>query len=120
MSKFLIRRLLLGIFIIVMGSLVFYSIIRCLPASYVEKMARQFAASTNGRKTYQPQLSAHASFTIVLVMMVLVPLFLAAYRDMDMQTLYAAFRFMLGSDDCFSGKGRVDFVQKRCLALLVQ
>ena len=57
MSKFLIRRLLLGIFIIVMGSLVFYSIIRCLPASYVEKMARQFAASTNGRKTYQEWLA---------------------------------------------------------------
>ena len=35
-------------FIIVMGSLVFYTIIRCLPASYVEKMARQFAAATNG------------------------------------------------------------------------
>ncbi len=57
MSKFLIRRLLLGIFIIIMGSLVFYSIIRCLPASYVEKMARQFAASTNGRKTYQEWLA---------------------------------------------------------------
>ena len=57
MSKFLIRRLLLGIFIIIMGSLVFYSIIRCLPASYVEKMARQFAASTNGRKTYQEWLT---------------------------------------------------------------
>ena len=40
-----------------MGSLVFYSIIRCLPASYVEKMARQFAASTNGRKTYQEWLA---------------------------------------------------------------
>ena len=57
MSKFLIRRLLLGIFIIVMGSLVFYTIIRCLPASYVEKMARQFAAATNGRKTYQEWLA---------------------------------------------------------------
>ena len=57
MSKFLIRRVLLGIFIIIMGSLVFYSIIRCLPASYVEKMARQFAASTNGRKTYQEWLA---------------------------------------------------------------
>ena len=57
MSKFLIRRLLLGIFIIVAGSLVIYSVIRCLPASYVEKMARQFAASTNGRKTYQEWLA---------------------------------------------------------------
>ncbi len=52
MWKFLVRRLLLGLLIIVLGSLVFYSVIRCLPASYVEKMARQFAASTNGRKTY--------------------------------------------------------------------
>lgn len=57
MSKFLIRRLLLGLFIIVAGSLVMYSVIRCLPASYVEKMARQFAASTNGRKTYQEWLA---------------------------------------------------------------
>ena len=57
MSKFLIRRILLGIFIIIMGALVFYAIIRCLPASYVEKMARQFAASTNGRKTYQEWLT---------------------------------------------------------------
>ncbi len=57
MSKFLIRRILLGICIIIAGSLVFYSIIRCLPASYIEKMARQFAASTNGRKTYQEWLT---------------------------------------------------------------
>ena len=57
MSKFLIRRLLLGLFIILAGSLVMYSVIRCLPASYVEKMARQFAASTNGRKTYQEWLA---------------------------------------------------------------
>lgn len=56
-TKFLIRRLLLGILIILMGALVFYSIIRCLPASYVEKMARQFAAATNGRKTYTQWLN---------------------------------------------------------------
>ena len=40
-----------------MGALVFYAIIRCLPASYIEKMARQFAASTNGRKTYTEWLT---------------------------------------------------------------
>ena len=57
MTKFLIRRILLGILIVVLGSLVFYAVIRCLPASYIENMARQFAASTNGRKTYQEWLA---------------------------------------------------------------
>ena len=56
MSKFLIRRLLLGILIVVLGALVFYAVIRCLPTSFVEAKARQFAAATNGRKTYKEWL----------------------------------------------------------------
>ena len=56
MSKFLIRRLLLGILIVFLGSLVYYAVIRCLPTSFVEAMARQFAAATNGRKTYKEWL----------------------------------------------------------------
>ncbi|MDD3400607.1 MAG: ABC transporter permease [Eubacteriales bacterium] len=53
MWKFLIRRILLGLLIIVLGALVVYTVIRCLPASYVEKMARQLTAGSNGRLSYK-------------------------------------------------------------------
>lgn len=44
MWKFLVRRLLLGLMIVVLGAMITYLVIRCLPASYMEKMARQLAA----------------------------------------------------------------------------
>ena len=39
--------------IVVLGALVTYTVIRCLPASYIEKMARQLAAGSQGRYTWQ-------------------------------------------------------------------
>lgn len=45
MTKFIIRRLLLGIAIIFFGAFITYAVLRCLPTSYVEKIARQRAAS---------------------------------------------------------------------------
>lgn len=56
MWKFLIRRLLLGILIVVLGAFVVFTVIRCLPTSYMEKMARQFASATQGRVTYEEML----------------------------------------------------------------
>ncbi len=56
MWKFLIRRLLLGILIVVMGAFVVYAVLRCLPASYVEKKAREYSASSNGRLQYEEVL----------------------------------------------------------------
>ena len=41
MRTFIIRRLILGIFIAFFGALVVYSVIRALPTSYVEAIARQ-------------------------------------------------------------------------------
>ncbi len=49
MWKFLLRRILLGILIVILGAFVTYTVIRLLPTDYLKKMARQFAASSNGR-----------------------------------------------------------------------
>ncbi|MDO4543640.1 MAG: ABC transporter permease [Clostridia bacterium] len=57
MWKFLVRRILLGLLIIVMGAMVVYTVIRCLPASYVEKMARQLAAGSLGRINFEEALA---------------------------------------------------------------
>ena len=51
MTKFIIRRLILGAFIIFFGSLVAYAVIRSLPTSFVERMARQLS-SLPGAKSY--------------------------------------------------------------------
>ena len=39
MTKFVIRRLLLGLMIIFFGSFIVYAVLRCLPTSYVESIA---------------------------------------------------------------------------------
>jgi peptide/nickel transport system permease protein len=57
MWKFLVRRLLLGILIVVLGAFVVYAVIRCLPASYMEKMARQLSAGSQGRIHWQDLLA---------------------------------------------------------------
>lgn len=49
MWKFIVRRLLLGIVIIVFGSMICYAFIRCLPTSYVEKIARERSALPGGK-----------------------------------------------------------------------
>ncbi len=41
MSKFLVRRLLLAVFIVICGALIVYAVIRALPMSFVETIARQ-------------------------------------------------------------------------------
>lgn len=50
MGKFLIRRLILAVVIIFFGSMITYAVLRCLPTSYIEKVAqdRAVAARTSG------------------------------------------------------------------------
>lgn len=52
MSKFLIRRLVLAAFIVVFGALIVYAVIRALPTSYVETIARQ-RSTQPGAMSYQ-------------------------------------------------------------------
>jgi len=56
MRNFILRRLFLGIFIIVFGALAVYTVIRSLPSSYVETIARQRASNPLSTKTYQEWL----------------------------------------------------------------
>lgn len=53
MRNFIIRRVLLGIFIVIFGALIVYSVVRSLPSSYVETIARQRADNPLSTKTYQ-------------------------------------------------------------------
>ena len=52
MWKFLVRRIVLGLVIVILCSLIVYSVVRCLPTSYMEKIARERAAGSQGVKTY--------------------------------------------------------------------
>ncbi len=56
MRNFIIRRLTLGLFITFFGALVVYTVVRSLPTSYVETIARQRANSPLSNKTYQEWL----------------------------------------------------------------
>ncbi len=56
MRNFIIRRLLLGLFITFFGAMVIYAVIRALPTSYVETIARQRASNPLSQKTYQEWL----------------------------------------------------------------
>ncbi|MHC1786317.1 MAG: ABC transporter permease [Christensenellales bacterium] len=49
MSKFVIRRVFLGILIMLFGAFVVYAVIRSLPSSYVENIARQRATMPNSK-----------------------------------------------------------------------
>ena len=51
MTKFIVRRLILGAFIVFFGALVAYAVVRSLPTSFVERMARQLSALP-GAKSY--------------------------------------------------------------------
>lgn len=53
MRRFLVKRLLLGLLIVFCGAMVVYAVIRCLPSSYVETIARQRASNPTSTKTYQ-------------------------------------------------------------------
>lgn len=57
MRKFVIRRLLLGLFITFFGAMIVYAVIRCLPSSYVETIARQRASNPASNKTFQEWLA---------------------------------------------------------------
>lgn len=56
MRNFIIRRLILGLFITLFGAMVIYTVIRCLPTSYVETIARERASNPLSTKTYQEWL----------------------------------------------------------------
>lgn len=56
MKNFIIRRLILGIFIVFFGAMITYAVIRSLPTSYVEGVARQRASNPLSTKTYQEWL----------------------------------------------------------------
>lgn len=52
MHKFLLKRILISIVILVFVSMIVYAVMRCLPSSYVETQARTLA-SRPGAKSYQ-------------------------------------------------------------------
>lgn len=56
MRSFILRRLFLGLFITFFGAMVVYTVIRSLPTSYVETIARQRASNPLSNKTYQEWL----------------------------------------------------------------
>jgi peptide/nickel transport system permease protein len=56
MRNFIIRRVILGLFITFFGAMVIYTVIRCLPTSYVESVARERASNPLSTKTYQEWL----------------------------------------------------------------
>lgn len=47
MTKFIIRRLILGVFIVFFGCFIVYAVMRCMPTSYVEKLARERSAAAH-------------------------------------------------------------------------
>jgi peptide/nickel transport system permease protein len=56
MRTFILRRLLFGILITVFGALVIYTVVRSLPTSYVEAIARQRATNPLSTKSYEEWL----------------------------------------------------------------
>lgn len=56
MGKFLVRRIILAIFIVFFGALIVYAVMRCLPTSYVQAMARQLS-NLPGSKSYEELLA---------------------------------------------------------------
>ena len=58
MWKFIVRRVFLAVIIVFLGSFIIYGVMRAMPTSFVEAMARQRAAAsaTTGGPTYQEWL----------------------------------------------------------------
>jgi len=56
MRNFIIRRVFLGIFIVIFGAMIIYSVVRSLPTSYVDQIARQRATNPLSTKSYQEWL----------------------------------------------------------------
>lgn len=57
MRNFIIRRVILGLFITFFGAMISYTVIRSLPTSYVQSVARQRASNPLSRKSYQEWLA---------------------------------------------------------------
>ena len=59
MWRFIVRRTALALVIVFLGAFIIYGVMRCLPTSFVEGLARQRAAAsaTNGGKSYQEWLA---------------------------------------------------------------
>ena len=57
MRNFIIRRVILGLFITFFGAMLSYTVIRSLPTSYVQSIARQRASNPLSRKSYQQWLA---------------------------------------------------------------
>jgi peptide/nickel transport system permease protein len=57
MRNFIIRRVFLGIFIVIFGAMVIYTVVRSLPTSYVDQIARQRATNPLSTKSYQEWLA---------------------------------------------------------------
>ena len=57
MRNFIIRRVILGLFITFFGAMLSYTVIRSLPTSYVESIARQRASNPLSTKSYQEWLA---------------------------------------------------------------
>jgi len=57
MRNFIIRRVILGLFITFFGAMLSYTVIRSLPTSYVESIARQRASNPLSKKSYQEWLA---------------------------------------------------------------
>ena len=56
MAKYIVRRLLLGAVIVFFGAMAAYFVIRLLPTTFVERMARQLSAQP-GAKSYSELLA---------------------------------------------------------------
>ncbi len=56
MRNFIIRRVFLGVFIVIFGAMVIYTVVRSLPSSYVDQIARQRASNPLSTKSYQEWL----------------------------------------------------------------
>lgn len=46
MTKYIIKRILIALLIVIFGALVVYAVVRCMPTSYVEQMARELATKS--------------------------------------------------------------------------
>ena len=57
MKNFIIRRVILGLFITFFGAMLSYTVIRSLPTTYVEGIARQRASNPLSTKSYQEWLN---------------------------------------------------------------
>lgn len=55
MLRYIVKRLIIAVVIVLFGALVVYAVIRCMPTSYVEGVARQRASATQG-VSYQDML----------------------------------------------------------------